>query len=174
MRLLKRFTASRWFQVAVGVLAAEYLRLVWKTNRFIIDPPDGYERIDSDLPVIVVFWHGQHLMTPFLSRKHRASGSTPRHRDGEVSAIAAERLGRETIRGSGSHSGDFFRKGGPRAFRAMLEALEEGYNVASTADVPKVSRVASLGIVKLAAASGRPIFPVAVVTRRYKQLNSGD
>ena len=41
MRLLKRLTASRWFQVAVGVLAAEYLRLVWKTNRFVIEPPNG-------------------------------------------------------------------------------------------------------------------------------------
>jgi lysophospholipid acyltransferase (LPLAT)-like uncharacterized protein len=40
--------------------------------------------------------------------------------------------------------------------------------------VPKVSRVASLGIVKLAAASGRPIYPVAIVTSRYKELNSWD
>ena len=95
---------------------------------------------------------------PFLSRRHRVKVIISRHRDGEINAIAAERLGIGTIRGSGSHSGDFFRKGGPRAFRAMLEALEQGYNVASTADVPKVSRIASLGIVKLAAASGRPIF----------------
>jgi lysophospholipid acyltransferase (LPLAT)-like uncharacterized protein len=152
-------TASRWFQVAIGVLAAEYLRLVWKTNRFVIEPPNGYERFDSDPPGIAVFWHGQHLMTPFLSRRHRVKVIISRHRDGEINAIAAERLGIGTIRGSGSHSGDFFRKGGPRAFRAMLEALEQGYNVASTADVPKVSRIASLGIVKLAAASGRPIFP---------------
>ena len=174
MRLLKRMTASRWFQVAVGVLAAEYLRLVWKTNRFVIEPPEGYERFDADPPGIAVFWHGQHLMTPFLSRRHRVKVIISRHRDGEINAIAAERLGIGTIRGSGSHSGDFFRKGGPRAFRAMLEALEEGYNVASTADVPKVSRVASLGIVKLAAASGRPIFPVAIVTSRYRELNSWD
>ena len=146
MRLLKRMTASRWFQVAVGVLAAEYLRLVWKTNRFVIEPPNGYERFDADPPGIAVFWHGQHLMTPFLSRRHRVKVIISRHRDGEINAIAAERLGIGTIRGSGSHSGDFFRKGGPRAFRAMLEALEEGCNVASTADVPKVSRVASLGI----------------------------
>ena len=174
MRLLKRLTAARWFQVAVGVLAAEYLRLVWKTNRFIIDPPDGYERVDADLPVIVVFWHGQHLMTPFLSRNHRAKVIISRHRDGEINAIAAERLGMEPIRGSGSHSGDFFRKGGPRAFRAMLQALAQGYNIGSTADVPKVSRVAGLGIVKLAAASGRPIYPVGIATSRYKELNSWD
>ena len=174
MRLLKRLTASRSFQTAAGVAAAEYLRIVWKTNRFVVDPPDGYERFDADFPAICVFWHGQHLMTPFLSRQHRVKVIISRHRDGEINAIAAERLGIGTIRGSGSHNGEFFRKGGPRAFRAMLEALAQGFNVASTADVPKVSRVASMGIVKLAAASGRPIYPVAIVTSRYKELDSWD
>jgi len=80
-----------------------------------------------------------------------------RHRDGEINAIAAERLGIGTIRGSGSHSGDFFRKGGPRAFRAMLEALEQGYNVASTGRAEGVARCEPRDR-KLAAASGRPIF----------------
>ena len=175
MRLLKRLTASRPFQTAVGVLAAEYLRFVWKTNRFVVEPPDGYARFDADPPAIAVFWHGQHLMTPFLSRQHRVKVIVSRHRDGEINAIAAERLGIGTIRGSGSsHGGDIHRKGGARAFRAMLEALAEGFNVASTADMPKVSRVASVGIVKLAAASGRPIFPVAIVTSRYRELNSWD
>src|SRR5262249_43430769 len=162
------------FQVAVGVLAAEYLRLVWKTNRFIVDPPEGYERIDADLPVIVVFWHGQHLMTPFLSRNHRAKVIISRHRDGEINAIAAERLGMETTRVAGRPSGDFFRKGGPRGFGAMLQAREEGSNVGPPADVPKVSRVPALGIGKLAAASGPPIYPVAFAPSRYKELNSWD
>ena len=170
MHFLKRLAASRPIQVAAGVLAAEYLRLVWKTNRFIVDPPEGYERFDSDFPAITVFWHGQHLMTPFLSRRHRVKVIVSRHRDGEINAIAAERLGIGTIRGSGSHNGDIYRKGGARAFRAMMEALAQGFNVASTADVPKVPRVASVGIVKLAAASGRPIYPVAIVTSRYRQI----
>lgn len=174
MRLLKRLSASGPFQIAAGSLAAEYLRLVWKTNRFVVDPPDGYDRFDADPPAIAVFWHGQHLMTPFLSRRHRVKVIISRHRDGEINAIAAERLGIGTIRGSGSHGSGIHRKGGPRAFRAMLEALAQGFNVASTADVPKVARVAGMGIVKLAAASGRPIFPVAIVTSRYRELDSWD
>ena len=57
----------------------------------------------------------------------------------------------------------------------MLDALEQGYNVALTADVPKVARVAGLGIVKLAQHSGRPIYPVAIATQpphRAQQLGS--
>jgi lysophospholipid acyltransferase (LPLAT)-like uncharacterized protein len=171
---LKRLAASPSFQKALGITAAEYLRLVWKTNRFVVDPPDAYERLDASGPAIVVFWHGQHFMTPFLSRNHRVKVIISRHRDGEINAIAAERLGIGTIRGSGSTGGDFHRKGGMRAFRAMVDALEAGYHVASTADVPKIARVASLGIIKLAAVSGRPIYPTAVVTSRYRQLDTWD
>jgi lysophospholipid acyltransferase (LPLAT)-like uncharacterized protein len=174
MSLLKRLGASPSFQKALGITAAEYLRLVWKTNRFIVDPPDAYEHLDAQGPVITVFWHGQHFMTPFLSRNHRVKVIISRHRDGEINAIAAERLGIGTIRGSGSTGSDFHRKGGMRAFRAMVDALEAGYHVASTADVPKLARVASLGIVKLAAVSGRPIYPSAVVTSRYRQFDTWD
>ena len=56
----------------------------------------------------------------------------------------------------------------------MVQALEEGYNVASTADVPKRSRVAGLGIIMLARESGRPILPFAMVTSRFIRLNNWD
>jgi hypothetical protein len=56
----------------------------------------------------------------------------------------------------------------------MLNALQEGYSVALTADIPKVARVAGLGIVKLASASGRPIYPIAIATRRRLQLKNWD
>jgi lysophospholipid acyltransferase (LPLAT)-like uncharacterized protein len=46
--------------------------------------------------------------------------------------------------------------------------------MALTADVPKVSRVAGLGIIKLASATGRPIFPVAVATSRRIELDNWD
>ncbi len=97
-----------------------------------------------------------------------------RHRDGEMNAIAAERLGVGTVRGSGSHEGEFHRKGGVSAFKAMVSALEQGYNMALTADVPKVSRVAGLGIIMLARQTGRPIVPVVIATTRFKRLNNWD
>jgi hypothetical protein len=97
-----------------------------------------------------------------------------RHRDGEINARAAEKLGIGTIRGSGAHNSEFNRKGGATAFTEMLEALKDGYTVALTADVPKVARVAGLGIVKLAQRSGRPIYAGGMATQHYIQLNSWD
>jgi len=158
-----------------GILAAEYLRLVWKTNRFVLEPADFYERVAPELPIIVAMWHGQHFMAPFLKRaEHKVKVLISRHRDGEVNAIAVERLGVPAIRGSGDHERRFDRKGGVGAFKGMLDALAEGYNMALTADIPKVSRVAGAGIVTLARFSGRPIYPVAAATSRRVELANWD
>jgi lysophospholipid acyltransferase (LPLAT)-like uncharacterized protein len=175
MRLLKRVTTSRPFQQTVGVLAAEYLRLVWKTSSFVIEPADFYERIRPELPIIVAMWHGQHFMMPFFRRpEHKVKVLISRHRDGEFNAIAAERLGVGAIRGSGDHGRRFDRKGGVAAFKGMLDALADGYTMALTADVPQVSRVAGPGIVTLARHSGRPIYPVAVTTSRHIEVDNWD
>jgi lysophospholipid acyltransferase (LPLAT)-like uncharacterized protein len=175
MRLWKRLGRQHWVQKAIGVTAAEYLRFVAKTNRVVFEPSDIYENISSDLPVIIAMWHGQHALMPFIKRpEHRAKVLISHHRDGEINAIAAQRLGVEIIRGSGDHGGGFNRKGGVSAFRQMLAALDEGYSMATTADVPKISRVAGLGIVKLAQLSGRPIVPVALATSLRIELNNWD
>jgi len=170
--LQQRIGRGRSTQVMIGTLAASYLRLVWKTSRFEFDPPDIYEAVEVDLPAILAMWHGQHFMAPFIKRAgHRAKVLISRHRDGEINAIAAQRLGIETIRGSG---GRYDRKGGVGAFREMVDALAQGYTVALTADVPKVSRIVGLGIVMLARESGRPIFPIAVATSRRIELSNWD
>jgi lysophospholipid acyltransferase (LPLAT)-like uncharacterized protein len=175
MLSLRELTRSLWAQRVTGITAAHYLRLVWYTTRFTVEPPDAYTRIPLHAPIILAMWHGQHFLTPFVKPKDlRAKVLISRHRDGEINAIAAERLGIGTIRGSGTHGTDFARKGGVFGFNALVRALREGYNVAMTADVPKVSRVAGLGIVKLAQISGRPIYPVAIATSRRIVLDNWD
>ena len=135
-----------------------------------------YQIVEPLTPAIFVFWHGQHFLTPFIKTKemHRAKVLISRHRDGEFNAIAAERLGIGTIRGSGDHGSAFYRKGGVGAFKEMVRALEQGYNVALTADVPKRSRIAGLGIIMLARESGRTIMPFAMATSRYWRLKNWD
>ena len=169
-KLLRNTLRSSWFQRAVGFLAAEWLRFVWRTNRFTFEPGGFdalYERVEAQLPAIFAFWHGQHFLTPFIKTKesHKAKVLISLHRDGEFNAIAAERLGIGTIRGSGDHGSAFHRKGGVGAFKEMVRALDDNYNVALTADVPKRSRVVGLGIIMLARESGRPIMPFAMATQ---------
>jgi hypothetical protein len=175
MSWVKRVVGSRPFQQAAGAVAAEYLRLVWNTTRLVVEPDGIYEQVDRDAPVIIAMWHGQHFLAPFIRRAgDRAKVLVSRHRDGEINALAAARLGIDAIRGSGHHGSGFIGKGGVNAFKEMVNALAEGYNVALTADIPKVARVAGLGIIKLASASGRPIYPIAIATRRRIELKNWD
>jgi hypothetical protein len=172
--MASRILKSPAVQEAIGRLLAGYLGLVRRTNRIVIDPPRIYEeQVRPDLPVIVAMWHGQHLMVPFGRPDWMAATSlVSRHGDGELNAIALRHLGIGAIRGSGAHGRKVREKGGASAFLAMLRELKRGQTMVLTADVPKVARVAGEGVVRLAQASGRPIYPVAVVTsRRYASDN---
>src|SRR6201984_2235982 len=71
-------------------------------------------------------------------------------------------------------AGGFHRKGGVGAFREMVYALEDNYNVALTADVPKRAREAGLGVIMLARESGRPIMPFAMATSSLVRLKNWD
>jgi lysophospholipid acyltransferase (LPLAT)-like uncharacterized protein len=175
MLSLRQITRSYRVQRAIGVTAAYYLSFVWHTTRVTIEPPGAVERIAKQVPIILAMWHGQHLLTPFLRPKDVPTKVLiSRHRDGEINAAAVEALGNGTIRGSGSHGPDVSGKGGLFAFNAVVRALETGFTVVLTADVPKVARVAGHGVVKIAQMSGRPIYPVAVATRRRIVLDNWD
>ena len=175
MLTLRRAIRSYRVQRAIGVAAAEYLRFVWHTTRLTVEPPGAIERIAAQVPIILAMWHGQHFLTPYLRPPHvSATVMVSRHRDGEINAAAVEWLGNSTIRGSGSHGPDIGRKGGLFAFNAAVHALEAGHTVVMTADVPKVARKAGLGIIKIAQVSGRPIYPIALATRRRIELANWD
>src|SRR5262249_43398480 len=107
----RRIARMAFAQKAIGIMASQYLRLVWKTSRSVVEPPDIYDRVVPALPVILAMWHGQHFLMPFIKLKqHRAKVLVSHHRDGEINAIVAERLGVGTIRGSGTHGSDIVRK----------------------------------------------------------------
>ncbi len=175
MRVWRQIGRQRWAKVTIGVVAAEYLRFVGMTTRFELEPADIFARGEADMPIILAFWHGQHLLAPVARQSnHRVNMLVSRHHDGEVNAIAAQRLGVGTIRGSGNHGGGFVHKAGVAAFQAMVESLADGSSIAMSADVPKVARVAGLGIIKLAQVSGRPIHAVAIATHWRIVLDNWD
>mgnify|MGYP000471764933 CR=1 FL=1 len=175
--MIKRLGRHPWVLSGVGSALAGYLKLVYHTNRFVVDPEGVHEATGKDLPVIVAMWHGQHFMVPFAKPSHwPAKVMISRSADGEVNAIAARKLGLGLIRASGGKNARQIRKrGGMRGFIEALRSLKEGYTIAMTADVPKgPARQSGVGIVQLAKHSGRPILPVAVATSRSIELNSWD
>jgi lysophospholipid acyltransferase (LPLAT)-like uncharacterized protein len=174
--MLKRILRAKPVLRGAGRLMALYLKLVRRTNSFVVEPADADATVYPLTPVILAMWHGQHFMIPYAKRPQDAAAvMISRHGDGEINAAAAEAFGLMTVRGSGAQRQDQIRKrGGMEALRAALQTLKGGATLAMTADVPKVSRVCGRGIVTLAQLSGRPIVPAAVVTSRRKDFQSWD
>lgn len=160
---------------AASVLATRYLRLVQATNSFVQEPPGFLEEIRAELPVIVAMWHGQHFMIHFAwPRGAKVAALISRHRDAELNAMVLHRFGVKAIRGSGGRAEKARKHGGMTALLDMRRSLKEGQTVVMTADVPKTARLAGLGIVTLARLSGRPVYPLAVVTSRRIDFSSWD
>jgi lysophospholipid acyltransferase (LPLAT)-like uncharacterized protein len=170
----KYIAHSALMQRFLGWVMACYLRLVWYTSRARYEPSHIYDLADNHWPLILSMWHGQHFLIPFLRRKHDIAVLISKHRDGRVNARACEILGIKIVRGSGAHGAKIQEKGGIGAFFEMKSTLDMGRGMALTADVPKISRKAGLGIIKLAQYTGRPIFPVAVASSRFIGLKSWD
>lgn len=164
-------------QATITGLVVNYLRFVNATSRPVYDPSDPYLLHAALAPVIFTMWHGQHFMLPFL-RKFDLDVRVliSKHRDGELNARIAEKLGVGAIRGSTARNPSrMFEKGGLGGFREMMAALDDGAFVCMTADISNLApRRAGLGIVALAKASGRPIVPVAYATSRRIDLTSWD
>jgi lysophospholipid acyltransferase (LPLAT)-like uncharacterized protein len=171
---LNRVASSQAVLGFCGWLLAVHYKAVGLTNSVVHSPEtDYYKPFDSNQAVIIAFWHGQHFLVPFIGwHPERLNILVTTHKDGEIVARACGHFGLRCIRGSGG--GDFVRKKAVRAFTTMLHALQRNESVVMTADVPKVARVAGLGIVTLAKHSGCPIIPVAMATSRRYELSNWD
>lgn len=172
----KRLSRNHVWQSIAGNSLAGYLWVVDRTARKQDSSLRAHgHQVSHDLPAIFTFWHGEHFMTAMaVQPAWNMHVMISRSSDGTINAIAAEKLGLKTIRGAGDTKGKGHSKGGMRAFREFVRLLEEGASVAMTADVPKIARQVSPGLVKLARKSGRPIIPCAYVTHPHITLSSWD
>jgi lysophospholipid acyltransferase (LPLAT)-like uncharacterized protein len=172
--MFNRIGSSEAALSLLGGLLAVHYKIVGLTNKSVHSPETGfYDPFDANRAVIVALWHGQHFLVPFIGwRPEKLNILITTHRDGEIVARACEHFGLRCIRGSGGR--EFVRKKAVRAFAAMLRALQQGESTVLTADVPKVARVAGLGIVTLAKYSGCPIIPLAMTTSRRYELSNWD
>ncbi|WP_420959552.1 lysophospholipid acyltransferase family protein [Brucella sp. IR073] len=154
-------------------LISAYLKFVHATNPRLPGSKDPYELERDYHPLIVTCWHGQHLMAPFLRPKHMPLVAMfSRSADAELNARVGERLGLETVRGSGGRgTRTRMDKGGARALLALKNALRDGKSTAIIADIAHgKAREAGQGVILLGKLSGRPILPIGYAFSRRKVL----
>jgi lysophospholipid acyltransferase (LPLAT)-like uncharacterized protein len=156
-------------QRAATLLGPALLRVLHSTWRVREINSSGWRELRrTQKPFIFALWHG-HLLP--LVVQHRSQGVKiliSEHRDGEMIAQIAARLGLPSIRGSTT-------RGGARALLAMCDALVSGNEVAVTPDGPRgpARRFAS-GALVAAHRAGAPIIPIGVSASRAWRLKSWD
>lgn len=150
-------------------------RLIWAfmwvlyivcRNRFFIDKSIYNQN------VILVFWHGEFLMLPFLYKKIRKKPKVfiiaSEHFDGEIVARVFEYFGFNLLRGSSS-------KGGRRVLMQALSKLKDGNDAALTPDGPRgpYHSIAD-GVVAMAQKTGLNVVVLQTKPSSFWQLNTWD
>jgi lysophospholipid acyltransferase (LPLAT)-like uncharacterized protein len=155
----------RWI-VRLGTALIRLLGMTWRMRP--VNDADLVARRASGERVIFTLWHGELL--PLLWH-HRGEGIAvviSEHRDGEIIARIAERLGYTTVRGSTS-------RGGGRALIGLMRAVEAGRDGAVTPDGPRgPAHVFAPGAAIASQRTGAPLAMIRATASRAWRLKSWD
>lgn len=158
-------TRVRWI-VRAGTLFIRLLGMTWRVRRV------NHERVGelrgSGQRVIFALWHGDLLPLLWEHRRQGVAVVISEHRDGEIIAQIAERLGYATVRGSTS-------RGGGRALIGLIRAIQAGHDGAVTPDGPRgPAHVFAPGAAIAAQRTGAPLVMVRATASRAWRLKSWD
>ena len=155
----------RWIVVA-GVAVLRLLAATWRFRIRYGDHLDGLLR--DRRAFIFALPHGHLLPLLWWHRGRGIAILISEHRDGELIARVAERLGYRTVRGSTS-------RGAARALMGVIRELQAGTPVAFTPDGPRGPAGSfAPGTVVAAQRADCPILPVAADASRAWRLRSWD
>lgn len=152
-----------------GRLGSAVARLLARTWRIEILREDSWRRVAStERPYLLLCWHDALLPVMWHHRHRGIAAVISEARDGQYLAGFAASLGYGLIRGSSS-------RGGSRALRAAIRALEQGTPVGITPDGPRgPRRMAKTGAMAAAARTGAMVLPVHADARPAWRARSWD
>ena len=155
----------RWI-VRAGTALIRLLAMTWRM-RVENDAAVRAAR-EAGQRVIFTLWHGELLPLLWYHRNQGIAVVISEHRDGEIIAQIAERLGYATVRGSSS-------RGASRALIGLMRALESGLDGAVTPDGPRgPAHVFAPGAAIASQRTGVPLLPVRASAARAWRLKSWD
>jgi lysophospholipid acyltransferase (LPLAT)-like uncharacterized protein len=133
------------------------------------EPSVDPRRADRSTGCIYAIWHRSLLVLSYAYRGMGICVPASQHRDGEIGALAATRLGFRIVRGSST-------RGATRLVRGVMEFGEdERGDVALTTDGPRgPAERTKPGCLFLAAKLGWPLVPVGIAARPRRELGSWD
>ena len=152
--------------VAAGTATLRALAATWRM-RVVHAAPLRQLRAERR-PVILACWHGELLPLLWHHREQGIRILVSEHRDGEIIARVAARLGFGAVRGSTT-------RGGGRALLGLVRELEGGHDVAVTPDGPRgPAHQYAPGALVAAQRAGVPVVPVGAYASRAWRMRSWD
>lgn len=176
--MFKRLMRSEFMQSVIGGLIALWMTFVKYTTRWDILHADRAEPvISSGDGLIALTFHSRFLLltSAWKKRFQHPHVLISRSRDGAVVAWTCRWLGLSTVRGSAKNAAKTKVKGGGKAGREILDAIENGGCIVITPDGPRGPRQrVPVGPLRLAKLSGAPILPCTFAVTNRKQFKSWD
>jgi lysophospholipid acyltransferase (LPLAT)-like uncharacterized protein len=144
-----------------GWIGSLYLHLVGATSYIRkLDDPDYLACRGEKQSLVYALWHNTQVFLAYAHRGEKASVMVSQSKDGEYIAQVMKRMDLQAVRGSTS-------RGGGAALREMIHRVQEGGRVGFTPDGPKGPlQTIHGGVVEVARATGRPIIPTSISSRR--------
>ena len=170
MRILKRFSKTKYGQKSIGFLFYLITKIIYFSIRFkCYDEEKKSNIFNNKNQYIFCCWHNRLFLGPHLLPRNRIINALQSsHSDGMITSIAFKYLEMNVILGSS-------KKGGMQAFRKMIKCIQNGESIAITPDGPKGPKeIVKEGIIKLAQITGVPIVPLVWTTKKFKLINSWD
>jgi lysophospholipid acyltransferase (LPLAT)-like uncharacterized protein len=156
---------ARW-QSWLGVQLVRALGTTWRVRWEGADVVRRHQREVG--PVVLALWHGELLPLLWAHVGQDIAILVSTHRDGELIARIAMRLGFATVRGSSSRGAD-------RALVGLIRELRAGRTVALTPDGPRGPRhTFAPGALVAAHRSGAAVVPLRAEVSRAWRLGSWD
>jgi lysophospholipid acyltransferase (LPLAT)-like uncharacterized protein len=156
---------ARWLSLLASWIIRA-LGVTWRVRMIDAGPVDRM-RHDGQ-PVALLLWHGQLLPLLYVMRFQSIATLISTHKDGELIAQVARRLGCKLIRGSSSRGAD-------RALLGLVRALRDGDTVAVTPDGPRgPDRTFAPGALVAAHRANAPFVAFGVHASRAWHMNSWD
>ena len=158
--MIKKIKSSKIRNILLPIasrILSSYIGFVYHTSKVSYFPNDAEGHINSEVPAIMAFWHGQFLMLPTLRPKDQpVKVMVARHEDADLLGRALMHFDVGLVRGAGAGIRQKNR-GGATALRESLRFLKEGTSITMTADIPPgPARKCGMGLITMAQKSGPP------------------
>ena len=156
---------ARWLSL-IGSWVIRMIGVTWRVRLIDVGPVDRLRH--EGRPVALLLWHGQLLPLLYVLRFQSIAALISTHKDGELIAQVAKRLGCKLVRGSSSRGAD-------RALLGLVRTLKDGYTIAVTPDGPRGPyRTFAPGALIAAHRANAPVVAFGVHATRAWYLKSWD